>query len=153
MTSHTTIDECGFGAYCITSLPSCIRELFEIVKMPAEKTVQDTWEPSPDPQLDDLSRPDIATIERRILRRLDLSVVPVLCFLFLVSFVDRGNIGNAHIQGLDKSLHMTKNDYNIAVMVFTLGYVVFGLPANFVFKMTGPKSLSVMIFLWGKATT
>jgi len=95
-------------------------------------------------------------------------VVPVLFILFLVSFVDRGNIGmstfvvcyilsrsdtttpgNAHIQGMDASLHLKGNNYNMAVMVFTLAYVVFGIPANLVFKKTGPRSLSVMMFLWG----
>jgi MFS family permease len=87
-------------------------------------------------------------VERRILRKLDLRVVPVLWFLFLVSFVDRGNIANAKIQGMDKELHLTGNKYNTAVWVFTLAYVVFGVPANIVFRLTGPKSLSVMMFLW-----
>lgn len=32
-------------------------------------------------------------IERRILRRLDLTLLPTLFFLFLVSYLDRGNIG------------------------------------------------------------
>lgn len=32
-------------------------------------------------------------IEKRILRKLDFQVVPILFFLFLVSFVDRSNIG------------------------------------------------------------
>lgn len=32
-------------------------------------------------------------LERRILRKLDFQVVPILCFLFFISFVDRGNIG------------------------------------------------------------
>ena len=32
-------------------------------------------------------------IEKRVLRKLDWTVVPVLWFLFIVSFVDRGNIG------------------------------------------------------------
>jgi len=31
-------------------------------------------------------------VEKRILRKLDFHVIPVLWFLFLVSFVDRGNI-------------------------------------------------------------
>lgn len=31
-----------------------------------------------------------AEIERRVLRKLDFKVVPMLWFLFLVSFVDRG---------------------------------------------------------------
>ncbi|KAK5121976.1 hypothetical protein LTR85_004548 [Meristemomyces frigidus] len=89
-------------------------------------------------------------VERRILRKLDLRVVPMLWFLFLVSFVDRGNIGNAKIQGMTKSLHITKgNKYNMAVMVFTVAYVVCGVPANIVFRKLGPKSLSAMMFIWG----
>lgn len=88
-------------------------------------------------------------IERKILRKLDFTVMPVLWFLFLVSFVDRGNIGNAHIQGMDKSLHLQGNNYNIAFMLFTLAYVIFGIPANIVFRLTGPKSLSIMMFCWG----
>jgi len=87
-------------------------------------------------------------IEKRVLRKLDWGVVPVLWFLFLVSFVDRGNIGNAKIQGMDKSLHLTGNNYNIAVMVFTLAYVIFGVPANVVFKWAGPRSLPFMMFIW-----
>ncbi|KAF2084638.1 MFS general substrate transporter [Saccharata proteae CBS 121410] len=89
------------------------------------------------------------TVERRILRKLDFQFVPVLFCLFLVSFIDRGNIGNAKIQGLDKSLHLHGNQYNMAVMAFTLAYVITGIPMNIVFKKTGPKSLSVMMFLWG----
>lgn len=49
---------------------------------------------------------------------------------------------------MDKALHLTGNKYNMAVMVFTLAYVVFGVPANIVFKLAGPKSLSVMMFIW-----
>ena len=33
-------------------------------------------------------------IERRVLRKLDFTMIPLLWFLFLVSFIDRGNIGN-----------------------------------------------------------
>ena len=50
---------------------------------------------------------------------------------------------------MDKSLHLVGNRYNMAVMVFTLAYVIFGVPANIVFKLVGPKSLSVMMFIWG----
>lgn len=50
---------------------------------------------------------------------------------------------------MDKDLRLRGNNYNIAVMVFTLAYVVFGVPANIIFKKTGPKSLSVMMFFWG----
>ncbi|EKG16496.1 Major facilitator superfamily [Macrophomina phaseolina MS6] len=88
-------------------------------------------------------------IERRILRKLDFKVVPLLCILFLVSFIDRSNIANAKIQGMDKDLRLHGNQYNMAVMVFTLAYVIFGIPANLIFKKFGPKTLSVMMLFWG----
>ena len=87
--------------------------------------------------------------EKRVVRKVDLFVIPVLWFLFLVSFIDRGNIGNAAIAGMREELKLTGNKYNVAVQLFTVAYVAFGLPANIVFKKTGPKSLAVMMFLWG----
>jgi hypothetical protein len=90
-------------------------------------------------------------IERRVRRRLDYTILPILCFFMFVSFLDRGNIGNAKIQGMTKDLHMRGNDYNIAVMLFTVAYIIFGLPASLIFKKTGPQSLSVMMLLWGIA--
>lgn len=92
------------------------------------------------------SSPDI---ERRVRRKLDYKILPMICFFMFVSFLDRGNIGNAKIQSMTQQLHMKGNDYNIAVMLFTVAYIIFGLPASLIFKKTGPQSLSVMMFLWG----
>ncbi|OMP88056.1 putative transporter C11D3.18C [Diplodia seriata] len=88
-------------------------------------------------------------IERRILRKLDFQVVPLLCILFLISFIDRSNVANAKIQGMEEDLNLHGNQYNIAVWIFTLAYVVFGVPANLVFKKFGPKTLSLMMLCWG----
>ncbi|OJD35965.1 vitamin h [Diplodia corticola] len=89
------------------------------------------------------------SIERRILRKLDFQVVPLLCILFLISFIDRSNVANAKIQGMEEDLNLHGNQYNIAVWIFTLAYVIFGVPANLVFKKFGPKTLSLMMLFWG----
>jgi hypothetical protein len=102
------------------------------------------------PSQDDLTYSD-PEIERRVRRRLDYTILPILCFFMFVSFLDRGNIGNAKIQGMTKDLRMKGNDYNIAVMLFTVAYIIFGLPASLIFRKTGTQSLSVMMFLWGIA--
>jgi len=88
-------------------------------------------------------------LERRVVRRVDLTLLPTLWMLFLVSFVDRGNIGNAKIAGMVKTLHLTGNRYNIAFQVFVVAYVACAVPANIVFKRLGPRTLPVMIFGWG----
>jgi fucose permease len=90
------------------------------------------------------------SLERKLLWKLDLRIVPILWLLFLVSFFDRSNIGNAKIAGMTQSLHMKGNDYNIAVTVFTVAYVVFGMPANLLVKKFGPKILAVFMFCWGE---
>jgi MFS family permease len=50
---------------------------------------------------------------------------------------------------MDKDLSLTGQKYNIAVFVFNIGYLVAGVPLAILFRKTGPKTLSVMMFCWG----
>ncbi|EIT79221.1 permease of the major facilitator [Aspergillus oryzae 100-8] len=63
--------------------------------------------------------------------------------------MDRSNIGNAKIAGMVKELHMVGNDYNVAVTMFTVAYVIFGVPANLLVKKFGPRMLVLYMFTWG----
>lgn len=55
--------------------------------------------------------------ERRLLRKIDLHVYPILFVIYMLSFLDRINISNARIQGLTEDLNMEGNDFNIALFV------------------------------------
>lgn len=55
--------------------------------------------------------------ERRLLRKTDLHVYPILFVIYMLSFLDRINISNARIQGLTEDLDMHDNDFNIALFV------------------------------------
>lgn len=56
--------------------------------------------------------------ERKLLWKLDLTICPVLFILYLLSFLDRSNIGNAKIQGMTDELQLDADHrYNIALMV------------------------------------
>lgn len=101
------------------------------------------------PKLEQSKTPIDPVLEKKLLRKLDFRVIPILWFLFLVSFFDRSNIGNAKIAGMTTALKMKGNDYNVAVTVFTVAYVVFGVPANLLVKKFGPKILAVFMFCWG----
>ena len=90
-------------------------------------------------------------VERKIIMKTDLHVLPILFLLFLVSFVDRTNIGNAKILGLTTDLHMVGNQYNIAVFVFNIPYVLLDIPSNMLLRRWKPNyMLSGMMFCWGK---
>ena len=49
---------------------------------------------------------------KKVLMKMDLHLIPMLALLYLLSFLDRGNIGNARIEGLTETLHMTGPQYN-----------------------------------------
>lgn len=55
--------------------------------------------------------------ESKTLRKMDIRLIPALAILYLLAFLDRGNIGNAKIQGLAKDLHLSADGYNIASTV------------------------------------
>lgn len=98
------------------------------------------------------SDPVSRAAERKLLLKIDLAVLPILALLFLVSFVDRSNIGNARIEGFEKSLHMNPkgNGYNITLFAFTIPYVLFEVPANMILKKIKPQMwLSGLMFCWG----
>ncbi|KAF7797995.1 hypothetical protein EIP86_009203 [Pleurotus ostreatoroseus] len=56
--------------------------------------------------------------EKRLYRKVDLWLMPILTLMYLASFLDRGNIGNAKLQGLTTQLNLTGNKYNIALTMY-----------------------------------
>jgi hypothetical protein len=51
---------------------------------------------------------------KRLLRKIDLHLIPFLALLYLLSFLDRTNIGNARLAGLEEDLGLTGLDYNVS---------------------------------------
>ncbi|KAI0121318.1 major facilitator superfamily domain-containing protein [Xylariales sp. AK1849] len=102
---------------------------------------------------DDGQEPLDHEAEKRLVRKCDLHVLPAITILFFLSFMDRTNIGNARIQGMAADLHMTGRDYNLALFVFFIPYILFEVPSNIILKRIAPSTwLSSIMILWGIAT-
>lgn len=53
----------------------------------------------------------------KLLRKMDKALLPFLALLYLLSFLDRTNIGNARLAKLEQDLNMTgKWDYNVRIL-------------------------------------
>ncbi|KAK7033226.1 major facilitator superfamily domain-containing protein [Favolaschia claudopus] len=76
--------------------------------------------------------------ERKLWRKVDLRLMPILSLMYLLSFLDRGNIGNARLDGLQDQLNLGGNKYNIALTMFFVPYCLFECPANLVLKRFRP---------------
>jgi hypothetical protein len=53
----------------------------------------------------------------KILHKIDYRLLPILALLYLLTFLDKGNIGNAKVAGMAEDLHLTGTQYNIALTV------------------------------------
>ena len=88
--------------------------------------------------------------EKKLLLKCDLHVLPMISLLYMLAFIDRINIGNARIQGLEKDLNMTGNNYNIALFMFFIPYILFEVPSNIIIRKIAPSTwLSFIMVCWG----
>ncbi|KAF8503009.1 putative MFS nicotinic acid transporter Tna1 [Gautieria morchelliformis] len=88
--------------------------------------------------------------EKKLLRRIDLSIVPYASLLYLLSFLDRVNIGQARLAGLEKDLQLRGNQYDIALTIFFVSYGIFELPSNLVLKkFKPPRWICFLMVSWG----
>lgn len=93
---------------------------------------------------------DQRALERSILLKLDLRVLPVLALLFLFSFLDRTNIGNANSLGLSRNIGLSTHQYAVALTVYYLFYILSELPSNLMLKKVSPRIwLPLLTGLWG----
>lgn len=93
--------------------------------------------------------------EKKLLRKMDLHLIPILALLYLISFIDRGNVGNARIEGITVSLNLTEEQFNICVTIFFITYALFEIPSNILLKKFGRPSIyipSIMV-AWGIVMT
>ncbi|MCJ1393724.1 hypothetical protein MMC18_006600 [Xylographa bjoerkii] len=103
-----------------------------------------------------LSDAEKARIDKKLKWRLDLKLIPWLCLLYLCSFLDRTNIGNAKLDGLTVDLGIGTNAglYNAALSIFFVSYSLSEPLTNILLKRLRPSIFlpSIMI-LWGIVMT
>ena len=86
-------------------------------------------------------------IEKRVIRKCDLRVIPPTLILFMLSFLDRVNIGNAVIQGLPEDLDLVGHQFNVALLILFVPFILLEIPSNLVMKRLNPSTwLSVLLF-------
>ncbi|KAL9111123.1 MAG: hypothetical protein Q9227_004386 [Pyrenula ochraceoflavens] len=93
-------------------------------------------------------------VDRRVTRKFDLHILPWLFGIWLLAFIDRSNIGNARIDGLAEDLHLTGNEFNVALVVFYVPYIIVDVPSNWIIKrFRAGFYLPLLITCWGIVST
>lgn len=68
--------------------------------------------------------------ERKLTTKIDLQVIPIFGLLYLICFLDRTNIANARIAGLEAGLQMPTTGFNTCLWIFYIPFVLAEIPSN-----------------------
>ncbi|KAF8836664.1 MFS general substrate transporter [Paxillus ammoniavirescens] len=92
--------------------------------------------------------------ETKLWRKIDVQLIPIIATMYFLSFMDRGNIGNAKIEGLMTQLDLTGDKYNIALTMYFIPYCFFEIPSNLIIHVVRPSRwLPGIMFAWGLVMT
>lgn len=117
-----------------------------VYEKPVQEKIEDIHEPV---ELDE-------NATQRLIRKIDWRLIPFLALLYLLSFLDRTNIGNARLDTLEEDLGMPKTSlqYNHALAIFFPFYVAAEVPSNMAMKRFRPSIwIPIIMLAWGLCTT
>jgi MFS family permease len=79
--------------------------------------------------------------------------MPITFLTWLVFYLDRANLALARINGLETDLRLQGAQFNIALMLFSILYILLNIPGNLVLRRVGARLwLPGIIIAWGIVT-
>ncbi len=90
-----------------------------------------------------------AELEKRVLRKITLRIVPFVMLLYFIAFIDRVNIGFAALT-MNKELGFSPTVFGFGAGIFFLGYFLFEVPSNLVLDKVGARIwIARVMITWG----
>lgn len=66
--------------------------------------------------------------ERKLLAKIDWSILSYFCISFFVNYLDRQAFTNAYVTGMSDDLHLVKNEDNVINTCLSVGYIISQIP-------------------------
>ncbi|KAG5417588.1 hypothetical protein I9W82_005224 [Candida metapsilosis] len=105
--------------------------------------------------LQHLTQEELKELDKKTIRKVDMRMIPMLMFIYILNYLDRNNIASARLGGLEKDLGLVGNQYQVCISILFVGYILFQVPANMIVNKFGRPSvfLTVVMTLWGAIST
>ncbi|EUC45332.1 hypothetical protein COCMIDRAFT_5436 [Bipolaris oryzae ATCC 44560] len=103
--------------------------------------------------LRDLTDEQMTALNKKLVKKLDWRLMPCITLMFLMNYLDRINVSNARLAGLQEDLHMSDTQWNTGISTFYVGYLVGQLPGNLWLAKADPRLLlPSMMMAWSIGT-
>ncbi|EPI4979572.1 TPA: MFS transporter [Raoultella planticola] len=88
-------------------------------------------------------------LEKRVLRKITLRIVPFIMLLYFIAFLDRVNIGFAALT-MNNDLGFSPSVFGFGAGIFFLGYFLFEVPSNLILHKVGARIWIARVMIsWG----
>ena len=90
-------------------------------------------------------------IEKKLRRRIDSLVMPLVMLVYLMNYIDRNNYAAARLQGLEKDLNLQGDQYQVGLSILFVGYTIMQVPSNLLLNFSGKPSwyIGFWTIAWG----
>ncbi|KAG0163725.1 hypothetical protein DFQ28_011303 [Apophysomyces sp. BC1034] len=88
--------------------------------------------------------------ERAFVRKIDLLILPIICTINFMQFLDKTTINYAAMLDFNTDLNIDKDQYNVIASIFYLGYLVYQVPNNYLLQVVPVgRYIGLIVFIWG----
>lgn len=96
---------------------------------------------------------DQTAVEKSTTRKVFWRIIPYCFILYVISYIDRANIGYAALQ-MNKELALSSEAFGFAAGIFFIGYFLFEVPSNVALGKYGARIwISRILITWGIVAT
>lgn len=98
-----------------------------------------------------LSKEELEDLNRKLVRKIDLIVLPIIGILYILNYIDRQNLAAAKLQGIMEDLNMTTQQFATAISILFVGYLPFQIPSNLIISSISRPGLYICaaVVIWG----
>ncbi|KAF9891253.1 hypothetical protein FE257_004817 [Aspergillus nanangensis] len=88
--------------------------------------------------------------EKRLVRKVDLWMIPMLWWMCVLCYIDRNNIGNADAAGMSEDLGLDSSKYSMLISIFFIAYLIMETPSNLILSRVRPSwYVPTIMVIWG----
>ncbi|KAL8724437.1 MAG: hypothetical protein Q9166_007959 [cf. Caloplaca sp. 2 TL-2023] len=87
---------------------------------------------------------------KKLLKRIDLHLMPLLCVIYGLNYLDKTTLSYASVMGIRKDINLTGDDYQWLSSMFYFGYLAWEYPTNRLLqRLPLAKYSSFCVIMWG----
>ncbi|KAI8377435.1 major facilitator superfamily domain-containing protein [Radiomyces spectabilis] len=93
---------------------------------------------------------DRSVEERALVWKIDLHIIPLVCIIDFLQFLDKSAINYAALMGLKEDIGLTPNQYDVIASLFYLGYFCYQIPNNYCLQYVRiGRYMGILLIVWG----